>query len=84
MILLQAEHLQKTHGMKVIFDDISVYISNGDKIGLIGRQRHGQEHAAQDLGRGWMQQMPERSPPAMNWWWNICRSIQILTRMPRC
>ena len=30
MILLQAEHLQKTHGMKVIFDDISVYISNGD------------------------------------------------------
>lgn len=36
MILLQAEHLQKTHGMKVIFDDISVYISNGDKIGLIG------------------------------------------------
>lgn len=36
MILLQAEHLQKTHGMKVIFDDLSLSIASGEKIGLIG------------------------------------------------
>lgn len=36
MILLQAEHLKKTHGAKVVFDDISLYINSGDKIGLIG------------------------------------------------
>lgn len=36
MILLQAEHLQKSHGLKVIFDDISISIASGDKIGLIG------------------------------------------------
>ena len=36
MILLQAEHLRKTHGVKVIFDDISVAVASGEKIGLIG------------------------------------------------
>ncbi len=57
MILLQAEHLQKTHGMKVIFDDLSLSIASGGKNWPDRRQWHGQEYAAAYFGRlghcGW-------------------------------
>lgn len=36
MNILNMEHISKTYGDKVIFDDISVGIHQGDKIGLIG------------------------------------------------
>ncbi len=36
MVLLTAEHLRKSYGSRVIFDDISFSIHEGDKIGVIG------------------------------------------------
>lgn len=36
MVLLTAEHLQKSYGTRIIFDDISFSIHEGDKIGVIG------------------------------------------------
>ena len=36
MNILNMEHISKIYGDKVIFDDISVGIHQGDKIGLIG------------------------------------------------
>ena len=36
MNILNLEHISKTYGDKVIFDDISCGIHQGDKIGIIG------------------------------------------------
>ena len=36
MVLLTAEHIRKSYGTRIIFDDISFSIHDGDKIGLIG------------------------------------------------
>ena len=36
MNVLNMEHISKVYGDKVIFDDISVGIHQGDKIGIIG------------------------------------------------
>ena len=36
MNILNAEHISKDYGDKVIFDDISLGIHEGDKIGIIG------------------------------------------------
>ena len=36
MVLLTAEHIRKSYGTRVIFDDISFSIHDGDKIGVIG------------------------------------------------
>ncbi|KAF5076162.1 Energy-dependent translational throttle protein EttA [anaerobic digester metagenome] len=36
MVLLTAEHIRKSYGTRVIFDDISFSIHEGDKIGVIG------------------------------------------------
>ena len=36
MVLLTAEHIKKSYGTRVIFDDISFSIHEGDKIGVIG------------------------------------------------
>lgn len=36
MVLLTAEHIQKSYGTRIIFDDISFSIHEGDKIGVIG------------------------------------------------
>lgn len=36
MNILNMEHISKVYGDKVIFDDISVGIHQGDKIGIIG------------------------------------------------
>lgn len=36
MLLLSATDLCKTHGLKIIFDHISLHIDSGDKIGLLG------------------------------------------------
>ena len=36
MNVLNLEHISKTYGEKVIFDDISCGIHQGDKIGIIG------------------------------------------------
>lgn len=36
MVLLTAEHIYKSYGTRVIFDDISFSIHEGDKIGVIG------------------------------------------------
>ena len=36
MNILNIEHISKVYGDKVIFDDISVGIHQGDKIGIIG------------------------------------------------
>ena len=36
MLLLAATDLYKTHGLKTVFDHISLNIDSGDKIGLLG------------------------------------------------
>lgn len=36
MVLLTAEHIRKSYGTRVIFDDISFSIHEGDKIGVVG------------------------------------------------
>lgn len=36
MVLLTAEHIRKSYGTRVIFDDISFSIHEGDKVGVIG------------------------------------------------
>ena len=36
MVLLTAEHIRKSYGTRIIFDDISFSIHQGDKIGVIG------------------------------------------------
>lgn len=36
MVLLTAEHIRKSYGTRIIFDDISFSIHEGDKIGVIG------------------------------------------------
>lgn len=36
MVLLTAENIRKSYGTRVIFDDISFSIHEGDKIGVIG------------------------------------------------
>ncbi len=36
MVLLTADHIRKSYGTRVIFDDISFSIHQGDKIGVIG------------------------------------------------
>ena len=36
MNILNIEHISKIYGEKVIFDDVSLGIHSGDKIGVIG------------------------------------------------
>ncbi|QQE74893.1 ABC-F family ATP-binding cassette domain-containing protein [Brevibacillus composti] len=36
MILLQAEHIQKTYGIETILQDISLQIQTGERVGLVG------------------------------------------------
>lgn len=36
MILLQAEHIEKTYGIETILQDISLQIQTGERIGLVG------------------------------------------------
>lgn len=36
MVLLTAENIRKSYGTRVIFDDISFSIHEGDKIGVVG------------------------------------------------
>ena len=36
MNILNVEHISKIYGEKVIFDDVSLGIHHGDKIGIIG------------------------------------------------
>lgn len=36
MNILNIEHIQKIYGDKIIFDDVSCGIQEGDKIGIIG------------------------------------------------
>ncbi|NGQ96066.1 ABC-F family ATP-binding cassette domain-containing protein [Brevibacillus sp. SYP-B805] len=36
MILLQAEHIQKSYGIDIILQDISLQIQTGERIGLVG------------------------------------------------
>ena len=50
MNILNMEHISKTYGDKVIFDDISVGIHQGDKIGLIGINGQEKQHF-KDSGR---------------------------------
>ena len=62
MVLLTAEHIKKSYGTRVIFDDISFSIHEGDKIGVIGvnfencgrrgtgRQRRNYYHEGHEAG----------------------------------
>jgi len=36
MILLQAEHIEKTYGIETILQDISLQIQSGERVGLVG------------------------------------------------
>ncbi|TGU99986.1 ABC-F family ATP-binding cassette domain-containing protein, partial [Mesorhizobium sp. M00.F.Ca.ET.186.01.1.1] len=36
MILLQAEHIEKTYGIETILQDISLQIQTGERVGLVG------------------------------------------------
>lgn len=36
MLLLSANHLSKNHGLKILFDDLTINIEHQDKIGLVG------------------------------------------------
>ena len=54
MNILNIEHISKIYGEKVIFDDVSLGIHSGDKIGVIGvngtgRQRVKQKRSLQNL-----------------------------------
>ena len=35
-MLLSAEHLSKNYGMKTLLEDASIYLEQGEKIGVIG------------------------------------------------
>ena len=35
-MLLSAQHLSKNYGMKTLLDDVDIYLSPGEKIGVIG------------------------------------------------
>ena len=48
MNVLNLEHISKTYGEKVIFDDISCGIHQGDKIGIIGIRK---DHVSSNTGR---------------------------------
>ena len=35
-MLLSAEHIEKNYGLKILLDDVDIYLNSGDKIGIIG------------------------------------------------
>lgn len=35
-MLLSAEHIKKAYGTKVLLDGVSLYLNQGDKVGVIG------------------------------------------------
>ena len=44
-MILAAEHISKAYTLKTLLTDATLYIEDGDKIGIIG-----QEHLAQNPG----------------------------------
>lgn len=44
MNIINIEHISKIFGGKVIFDDVSCGISEGEKIGVIGINGTGKQH----------------------------------------
>ena len=63
------EHISKIYGDKVIFDDITCGIHQGDKIGIIGINGTGKNHFSQDPcrtgGAGWRTGDPPERPAAV-------------------
>lgn len=51
MIVLSAKDLTKTYGTDVILENVSFHINKGDRVGIIGVNGAGKNHAAQDAGR---------------------------------
>ena len=35
-MLLSAEHISKNYGMKTLLEDVSIYLSAGERVGVIG------------------------------------------------
>ena len=58
MVLLTAENIRKSYGTRVIFDDISFSIHEGDKIGVIGVNGTGKS-----TSQGWIRRTAARSSP---------------------
>ena len=53
MNILNLEHISKIYGDKVIFDDISCGIHQGDKIGIIGINGTGKTTTSEGYLQGW-------------------------------
>ena len=58
MNILNIEHISKVYGEKVIFDDISCGIQEGEKIGIIGINGTGKSTLLKILG--WKKAMKAR------------------------
>ena len=52
MNLINIEHISKIYGEKVIFDDASFGVQQGDKIGIVGINGTGSQLFEGDCGRG--------------------------------
>ena len=66
MNILNIEHISKIYGEKVIFDDVSLGIHSGDKIGVIGVNGTGKtikDHC---------QDQRARQRPDHLWKWDPC------------
>ena len=73
MNVLNLEHISKTYGEKVIFDDISCGIHQGDKIGIIGINGTGKTTFLRILAG--FEEMKDRWLCRMAFVSHICRSI---------
>ena len=67
MNILNIEHISKIYGEKVIFDDVSLGIHSGDKIGVIG-QRYRKDYIIKDH----CQDQRARQRTDYLWKWNPC------------
>ena len=53
MNIINIEHISKTYGEKIIFEDASCGVSNSDKIGIVGVNGVGENDIAEnDCGIG--------------------------------
>lgn len=68
MNILNIEHISKIYGEKVIFDDVSLGIHSGDKIGVIGVNGTGKTTLLKDH----CQDQRARQRTDYLWKWNPC------------
>ena len=67
MNILNIEHISKIYGEKVIFDDVSLGIHSGDKIGVIGVNGTGKTTLLKIIAK-----INEPDKGQILWKWNPC------------